>query len=203
MRISLFLLCTVAMLALAGGTAMADSIKGRVGVTGRIGVIYPSDSDIGGINQETDAGMIGGGGFIYGVNDNIAVEFDITHAGFGSSRPFPGPANKSTFETTDISFGGQYRFLNLPNSSVVPYVGGGLDFLVNGTNIAGADVDNVLGVHLSGGVDYFILKQLAVGGEFRGVVAPTADIINAGGAKAGNFDPMSISVIFGARYFFN
>lgn len=203
MRISVLTLCAAALLALSWGTAMADSIKGRVGVTGRIGVIYPSNSDLGAVSQETDAGLIGGGGFIYGVNDNVAVEFDITHAGFSASSAFPAPANRNTFETTDISLGGQYRFLNLPNDSLVPYAGGGLDILINGTNIPGADVDNVVGVHLSGGVDYFILKQFAVGGEFRVVIAPTGDIINSNGAKIGNYDPMSISVIFGARYFFD
>lgn len=203
MRISVLTLCATTLLVISWGTAMAESIKGRVGVTGRIGVIYPSNSDLGGVSQETDAGLIGGGGFIYGLDDKIALEFDITHGGFGSTATFPAPANKSTFETTNISFGGQYRFLNVPNSDLVPYLGGGLDILINGTNIPGADVDNVVGVHLSGGVDYFILKQFAVGGEFRGVVAPTADIINSSGAKIGNYDPMNISVIFGARYFFD
>jgi outer membrane protein len=68
--------------------------------------------------------------------------------------------------------------------------------------LAGQDVDNVVGVHLCGGIDYFILKQVAVGGEFRGVIAPSADI-TAGGVKTGSYDPISIAVTFSARYFFN
>jgi outer membrane protein len=64
------------------------------------------------------------------------------------------------------------------------------------------DVDTVVGVHLAGGVDYFLMKQLAFTSQLKAVIAPDADI-TASGAKIGNFDPMSISMTFGVRYFFN
>ena len=84
--------------------------------------------------------------------------------------------------------------------NLVPYVGAGLDILFSDFN--NADVDTVAGVHVSGGVDYFIMKQLAVTAELKGVVAPESDI-KYGGEKIGNYDPMSLSMTFGVRYFFN
>lgn len=89
-------------------------------------------------------------------------------------------------------------------SKLVPYAGAGLDILVNSSNAGGiSDVDNVVGVHVSGGVDYFILKELAITAEMKGVLAPDADIHNSVGTKIGNFDPNNFSMTFGVRYFFN
>jgi len=177
-----------------------DSIKGRFGISGRIGFLVPADSeaiatDIVVGKSHSDVGFIGGGGFIYGITDNIAAELDITHASFGTDR-------NTDFDTTNISMGVQYRFLNLPVRRLVPYAGGGLDILVNGAN-NGLDVDTVVGVHMQAGVDYFVMRQLALTSEIKGVLAPNADITNHGVGKIGEFDPNSLSMTFGARYFFN
>ncbi|HKZ18081.1 MAG TPA: outer membrane beta-barrel protein [Geobacteraceae bacterium] len=200
-----FILCVVATLILMAGTAMADSIKGRVGLTGRVGFAIPADSDINGVKVDTETGFIGGGGIIYGITDNIATELDVTHASYGSGTIVaPAPFGGSDFDTTNISLGVQYRFTNLPISKLVPYVGGGLDILVNDASTGGiSDIDTVVGGHLSGGVDYFLLKELALTTEVKGVLAPDADIHNSGGAKIGNFDPNNFSMTFGVRYFFN
>ena len=181
-----------AVLALAAGAAHAENIKGRLGVTGRFGFAVPADSDAFGLNVSTDPGFVGGGGVIYGLSDNVALEADVTHASYGSS-PDAG------FNTTDISFGAQYRFLNLPVQHLVPYAGGGLDILVHGADTA--DVDTVVGAHVKGGVDYFLTRDLAATAEMKWVIAPNADIRDAFG-KFGNFDPMNFSMMFGARYFF-
>ncbi len=193
------LFCAAALLAFAAGTATAaDSIKDRLGVTGKIGFTVPADTDLAlGTavpRAHTDTGFIGGGGFIYGITDNIAAELDIAHAGFGSSEGID-------FDVTNISFGVQYRFLNVPIRHLVPYAGGGLDILLNGAN-GGIDIDNVVGVHAVAGVDYFIQRQLALTTEIKGVLAPNADI-TVGGNRVGNFDPDSFSMTFGVRYFFN
>lgn len=185
-----------AILALAAGAAQADDIKGRVGVTGRLGFAVPADSDADGHNISTDAGIIGGGGVIYGVTKNVALEADVSHTSYGSG---PGV----DFSTTDIAFGAQYRFINLPEKHLVPFVGGGLDILVNNVDSAVGDVDTVVGAHVKGGVDYFFTKELAVTAEMKAILAPNADIRDAGGAKVGNFDPMNFSMMFGVRYFFN
>ncbi|HEY6871372.1 MAG TPA: outer membrane beta-barrel protein [Geobacteraceae bacterium] len=200
----LVVFCAAALLTLAAGTAMAaDSIQGRLGVTGKIGFAVPADSELNnGTKISTDTGFIGGGGFIYGITDNIAVEFDITHAAYGSSTLVaPGFFGSSDIDTTNISFGVQYRFLNLPVRHLVPYAGGGLDILLNDAN--NGDVDNTVGIHLNAGADYFIQRQIALTTEIKGVIAPDADITVPGVGKVGNFDPDSFSMTFGVRYFFN
>ena len=184
------------ILALAAGAAQADDITGRVGVTGRLGFAVPADSDVDGHKISTDAGIIGGGGLIYGVTKNVALEADVSHTGYGSS---PGV----DFNTTDIAFGAQYRFTNLREKHLVPFVGGGLDILVNNVDNAVADVDTVVGAHVKGGVDYFFTKELAATGEMKAILAPNADIRDSSGAKVGNFDPMNFSLMVGIRYFFN
>ena len=199
----LVVLCAAALLTVAAGTAMAaDNIKGRLGVTGKIGFLVPADNDIAvGLPNgrgNTDTGFVGGGGLIYGITDTIAGELDITHTSFGVS----GSNNISDFDTTNVSLGVHYRFLNVPIRHLVPYVGGGLDILINGAN-NGFDVDTVVGVHANGGVDYFLQRQLALTTEIKGVIAPNADIHGPNGGFAGNFDPNSFSMTFGVRYFFN
>lgn len=182
-----------AVLAMAAGAAYGEDIGGRLGVTGRFGFAVPADSDVNGYNVSTDPGFVGGGGLIYGVTDNIALEADITHASYGGSPDYG-------FNTTDISFGAQYRFLDLPVRHLVPFAGGGLDILLNDAD--GADVDTVVGGHVKGGVDYFLTKELAATAEMKWVLAPNADVQDFTGRKAGNFDPMNFSMMFGARYFF-
>ena len=197
----LIVFCMAAIVSLGAGSAMADdSINGRLGVSGRIGFIVPADNEavstgvlIG--RGHTDAGFVGGGGFIYGVTDHIAAEFDITHSSFGTD-------SLADFDTTDISMGVQYRFLNIPVRHLVPYVGGGLDILINGAN-NGLNVDTVVGVNAKAGVDYFVMRNFALTSELKGVLAPNADINRPGSGKIGDFDPDSFTMTFGVRYFFN
>lgn len=81
----LIMLCLAVMFILTAGTALADSIRGRLGITGRLGFAVPADSNINGSNISTETGFNGGGGFIYGLTDNIATELDVTHAAYGST----------------------------------------------------------------------------------------------------------------------
>lgn len=189
--------CLAATICLATGTAMADNIKGRLGVTGKVGFLDVSDGDLGDRRIKPDTGFVGGGGLIYGVTDNVAAEFDITRSEFGSDFPVTG--NSGDFGITDIAFGAQYRF-NVAHTKLVPYAGGGVDILLN--DYDPAEVDNLLGIHINGGIDYFIMKQLALNVEARVVIAPEADI-KTSGIKVGNFDPSGFSTTFGVRFFFN
>jgi outer membrane protein len=201
--IAVFLLivcCLVTNSAIAAGTNMSDSIRGRLGITGKLGFLVPADSDavstgvvIG--RAHTDVGFIGGGGFIYGITDNIAAEFDITHSSFGSDADI-------NFDTTNISLGVQYRCPHVPIKHLIPYAGAGLDILLNGAD-NGLDVDNVVGLHVKAGVDYFLLKQLALTSEIKGVIATNVDVNRPGIGKVREFDPDSFSMTFGLRYFFN
>lgn len=191
MKKILVLVCATVTLSLAAGSAFADSIKGRLGVTGKIGFTIPADGEYGPNNIDTDTGFIGGAGVIYGIDNTIAVEADITRSTFGS--------NIGDFDVTDLAVGAQYRFA-LSQPQLVPYLGAGLDFLVIDAD-GGHNVDNTFGVHAKAGVDYFLMKQLALTAEAKFLVAPDADI--NGPTNNGNFDPTSLSTTFGVRYFFN
>ena len=65
------------------------------------------------------------------------------------------------------------------------------------------DVDTTVGAHASAGVDYFLLKQLALTAEAKLVAAPDTSITDRFGNRRGDFDPSSISTTVGVRYFFN
>ena len=194
------LACLAATVSLASGTAMADSIKGRLGVTGKVGFLVPADNDAEYSNNRTnrtDKGLIGGGGLLYGIGDNFAAEFDVTGSSFGSDT--------GDFSVANISLGGQYRFTLPQIRKLVPYAGVGLDILATDydpNDGTGRHVDTTVGVHASGGVDYFIQEHLALSAEAKIVAAPDADI-SARGQRSGDFDPTSFSSTFGVRYFFN
>ena len=193
--------CLLAIVTASASSAMAENIASRVGMTGRIGFIIPSDNDFDDRKLEADAGFVGGGGLIYGYDRNLAVELDITRTEFSSNRV--SGQNEGDFGITNISLGAQYRFIE-PQPKLVPYVGAGFDILLTehtrpiGTK---ANVDNTFGVHLSGGVDYFFQKGIAVTAELKAVLAVEADISTSSGT--GHFDPSSLSGTVGVRYFFN
>ena len=201
MKKGLVFFCIALMLTMAAGAASAEDIAGKFGVTGRIGFLVPADSEatVYGAdiqNISTGVGFVGGGGFLYGINRNFAAELDITYTGFTGDRVF----SSFDFNIINIALGGQYRFKEM--SKFTPYVGLGLNILFNGAD-NGYNVDTVPGIHLAGGVDYFLTKNLALNSELKFVVAPNADITTYGGLKVGNFDPSSFSMIFGVRYFIN
>jgi outer membrane protein len=190
--------CLATAVSMTGGTAMADSIKGRLSVTGKVGFLSPADNTAENVNNRTDTGFVGGGGLLYGIDDHIAVELDVTRTSFGSDT--------GDFGVTDVSLGGQYRFA-LQQRQLVPYVGAGLDILVTDYDFNGgakSDVDTTVGGHISGGVDFFLQKNLALTAEAKLVGAPNAKITDRqSGNHVGNFDPSSFSTMVGIRYFFN
>jgi outer membrane protein len=188
--------CLASAVAMTAGTAMADSIKGQLGVTGKIGFLVPADNDSDFFNNKTDVGFVGGASLIYGLDDHFAAELEVSRTQFGSET--------GDFGVTDISIGGQYRFA-LPSHQLVPFVGVGLDVLVSDYDpYSGAtrDVDTTVGAHLSGGVDYFISKHLALTAEAKLVAAPDTSITDRFGDHRGDFDPSSFSTTVGLRYFF-
>jgi len=208
MKRTVVFMCLALFFILSASIAMAaDSISGKVGISGQIGFLVPSDSEAfepftPSYNLESDVGFIGGGGLIYGINKNLAIECNITYTEFAAKI---AGIQEGDFDTTNIAFGVQYRFVDIPVPHLVPYAGGGLDILMNGFSSSygnSLDVDTVAGVHVCGGVDYFILPQLALNAELKGVLAPDADI-NYSGIKVGNYDPTSLSMTFGVRFFFN
>ena len=189
----------VVMAVLLSGNAMAESLKGKFGVNGRLGFIIPADSDkndpAGRLLVNTDAGITGGGGFIYGLDDNLAVEMDVIHSSFDTNS-----AEWGTAEINTLSFTVQYRFP--AQNRIIPYVGGGVDVLIS--DLPSHSIDTVLGLHLAAGADYFLTSQFALNAELKGVEAFDADVIDSnGGAKVGNFNPSSLTGTLGVRFFFN
>ena len=191
----MLLLCLTLVAAMAGA-AGAEDIAGKFGITGRIGFQVPANSEVkyggGSINTlSTNVGFIGGGGLMYGINKHFAAEIDVTNSSFSG--------NDIDFNVVNLSLGGQYRFKEF--KGFTPFVGAGLDILLNGAS-GSYNVDNNLGAHVNGGVDYFFMKNFAVTTELKLVIAPNTDITNAAG-KQGNFDPSSFNMTFGVRYFIN
>lgn len=194
--------CLATAVSLTSGTAMADSIKGRIGVTGKIGMISPADNTADNnslyYRNRTDTGLIAGGGLIFGIDDHIALEVDATRATFGSET--------GDFAVTNLSLGGQYRFA-LQQRQLVPYIGVGVDFIATDYDVNSgqrSDVESKVGWHASGGFDYFIQKNLALTAELKLVAAPDAGINDReSGKDVGDFDPSSFSSTIGIRFFFN
>lgn len=189
--------CLATTITMSAGRAMADSINGKTGVTGRIGILNPADNDSDFQHNRTDQGLAAGVGVIHGFDNHIAGELEVSRTTFGSET--------GDFGITDVSFGGQYRFA-LSHRQLVPYLGVGMDVLFSDYDPNGGskqDVDTTVGVHISGGVDYFLQRQLALTAEVKVVAAPDTSIIDRFGDHVGNFNPSSVSTTVGFRYFFN
>ena len=189
--------CLATTISMTAGVAMADSIKGRIGVTGKLGFILPADNDADLTHNKTDVGLTAGAGLIYGLDNHFAAEIGVTQSNFD--------ADNGDFDVTDFSLGGQYRFTST-NPKLVPYLGAGFNILAtdyNSNNGGSRDVDTKFGVYASGGVDYFLLNNMALTAEVRLVVAPDAKITDGNGNSRGHFDPTSFSTTGGIKFFFN
>jgi outer membrane protein len=191
---------------ICANAALAQSIAGKFGVSARGGFIIPSDDELVGAGSriETQVGWAAGGGLIYGITDNIAAEAEVTYSQF-NGKLFG--IDVGTGKTTDIALGAQYRFM--PQKALVPYVGVGIDFILNSfdnnpvLSPGQLDVDWSFGGYLKTGVDYFITPQVALNAEFKGVICTTADVKDFKGYVGAKFDPSNISGLFGVKLFFN
>jgi len=177
-------------------TAMAESINGRLGLTGKVGFIVPmKDLEIDGAEiGEHSTGFAGGGGLIYGLGNNFALEFDVTHCPSADVKIAGVKVGEQ--QTTDISIGVQYRFM--PENRLVPYVGAGADFIKG--DIADSTIEWAYGGHASIGADYFINKSIVVTADFKYVAGSKSDI-QLYNRTIGKYDPMNFNGTFGVRLF--
>ena len=199
------LVCMTVVIALLAGNVMADSIRGRTGLTARGGFQVPVDSKFQpdtGIDIDGQTGWAAGGGFIFGVTDNMALTLDATYARYDLEV-----SGVKTFEarTVDASVGLQYRFN--PQLRVVPYAEIGVDVFFNDIEnrtglIGDLDTDESFGGHVSAGFDIFLSRQAALTAEIRGVLASEADVKDFTGFAGARFDPSNVSGLFGLRLFF-
>jgi outer membrane protein len=220
-----FLLACIALL-LFSNIAMAESIAGKFGVTvrGGIGEYFNNDfkDAIAGANIDGDTvssttikGGVGwtlGTGFMYGITDNLAVDFDIIYSQFETTWTLAtlGDRTFGKAKTFDFSFGAQWRFR--PKKSFVPYIGAGLDVMINNFDYyyAGAgesiELDNTYGGHLTLGADYFLTPNIALNAEFRYLCSTSGDMTRKypgeGDVVIGSFSPSNVYGVAGIRFFF-
>jgi OOP family OmpA-OmpF porin len=215
------LLVATAVLLLLASTAMADSIAGKVGVTARGGASYIFNSSYftdevregTNLDMKPGWGWTAGAGIMYGITDHLAVDFDAIYmqAPFDASGNGVSKWNMGTGRTIDLALGAQWRFI--PKSRFVPYVGAGVDFLINNFDLsnefkASADVssvkvDNTWGGHLSVGADFFITPNIALNAEVRGLYSTKGDLKNdPSGITYAKYDPSNVSGFLGIRFFF-
>lgn len=192
----MLLLCAGALLMAAplAQNASAEDLRGRIAVTGKLGVTNPAESEsdtvYGRMVVSTDAGLIGGVGVLFGVDDNVAVELELSRSTFDAG-------SFGDADVTDVSIGAQYRFPG--RQLVVPYVGAGLDVLIN--DVGNRYANTTVGAHVNGGLDCFMNRQVALNLELKAVESFKADLDGPNGT--GKFDPSALSFTVGARFFFN
>jgi outer membrane protein len=196
MRKAFWLLTTV-ILTLLTGTARADTLDGRLGLTGKGGALVPLQDDFISSTSKSRAGLAAGGGLIYGFGGNLAAEVDVTHVLNLDVETSGAKAFEATL--TDVAVGLQYRVATA--SRLTPFFGAGVDFIkgtlksVNGANY---DMDWTEGGHVNVGFDYFLTRGLAFTADLRGLIAFKGDIKNGGG-KVGEYEPTSFIGTLGVR----
>ena len=126
------ILFATAVLLLLANTVMADDISGKVGITARGGASYFAES---GFSDEAlaqgqglslrkdikaDLGWAAGGGMVYGITDNLAVNFDVIYyqADVRGKAIYGFETLLGRGKTIDFALGAQWRFK--PKSQFIP-----------------------------------------------------------------------------------
>ena len=219
-------LLATAVLLLLASTAMADSIAGKFGITVRGGASYILNSEFtdeaiasfagDGVVVDKDIkpgiGLGGGVGIMYGITDNLAVNFDVIYMQTDVKATGNGvEVTMGKGKTYDFALGAQWRFM--PKSQFVPYVGAGFDILLNkfdpsdewGDPGVTLDVATTYGGHLSVGADFFFTPNIALNAEIRGLYSTKGDITasdDPSGTAWAKYNPSNISGFLGIRFFF-
>jgi outer membrane protein len=179
------------------GSAMAESINGRLGVVARVGATVPLKDDFIKGTSDTKAGLVAGGGLIYGFSEYVAADVEVLHM----PKLDVHASGVKTYEATvtDVALGLQLRFLT--SNNVVPYIGLGPDFItadlrhVNGT---GYKLDWTYGGHVNFGFDWFINPGVALTTDLRGVYAVDGDVLS-GSSKVSEYSPQWFQGTVGVR----
>jgi outer membrane protein len=198
MRRATLLVLAITALVLSSTTAMAASLGHRLGLTGKLGALVPLQDDFISSTSNATTSFVGGGGLIYGFSKNFAGEIEVMHAPQLDVDVSGGRAYEATL--TDISVGGQYRFMS--EDRLVPFVGLGADFikgkLEHSATGAKYDLDWTVGGHVSAGLDYFLNRGIALSAEGRFVFGAEGDV-KSGGNKVGEYDPMNFQATVGFK----
>ncbi|HEY6837588.1 MAG TPA: outer membrane beta-barrel protein [Geobacteraceae bacterium] len=190
-------LLILAILAFTAGTAMADSIGGRFGVTGRAGGLVPVGDPLISSTSESKTGFVGGGGLIFGLGSCFDADVEVLHSPQLNTEI--GGVKVAEAQLTDIAIGIHYRIM--PNNRLVPYIGGGADFIKGDVSFTSGNtygLDWTYGGHANAGIDFFLNKSIALNLDFRGLFAVKGDITR-GDVVVGEYDPMSFIGTVGIR----
>jgi len=180
---------------LSAATALASGIDGRFGITGKAGALVPLKDDFIGGSTGSDPGLAAGGGIIFGLGNNLAIEVDAIH--LMKSNVSSG-ASSAEASLTDVGLGLQYRFG--PDNRLVPFIGGGADFikgeLKNSSDVT-FNLDWTVGGHVNAGFDFFVTKGIALTVDTRGLFAADGDVKGT----PLKYNPMSFIGTVGIRLF--
>jgi outer membrane protein len=178
--------------------ALGASLNGRLGLTGKAGALVPLKDDFISSTSESRTGIAAGGGLIFGVCRDFAVEVDVTRAPQLDVEISGSKAYEAAL--TDIAIGFQYRLLS--QNRLVPFFGLGADFikgnLKHSASGARYNLDWTEGGHVNAGLDFFITNSIALSAETRYVFAFDGDVKSAG-TKVGKYDPMNFIGTIGFR----
>lgn len=205
------LLQALILLTLAAGSADAASIAGRLGITAQLGFASPADSSFteGFVRAnslrddklEPGSAFIGGGGLIFGLTPNLALE---AAAHYQPSIEYGNSGVKALeISSTNVSLGLQLR--NNVSPDLAAYLGAGFDVLLSEVEDPDGnqgDADTVVGGHVHMGGDYFVSPSIALNLDLRGVIFPEADLKSGGGTVA-RYSPTSFIGLVGVRFFLN
>ena len=180
---------------LSASTALASGIDGRFGITGKAGALVPLKDDFIGGTSGSDPGLAAGGGIIFGLGKNLALEVDAIHL---VKSNISSGANGAEASLTDVALGLQYRFA--PDNRLVPFIGGGADFikgeLKNNSDVK-FNLDWTVGGHVNAGFDYFVTRGIAFTVDTRVLFAADGDVTGT----PRKYNPLSFIGTVGLRLF--
>ncbi|WP_051292916.1 outer membrane beta-barrel protein [Citrifermentans bremense] len=204
-------LFAITLLAVTSAKADAESIAGRIGITGQLGFATVATSnysrDFVASNSLSDEKLssgstfAGGGGLILGLTRNVAIEAGALYL---APRDYKNAGVKALeIENVDVSLGLQLR--NNVSEDIAAYLGGGVDVLLSSVKDFSGNkgkADTVVGGHVNVGGDYFVSRHIALNLDLRGLIFPDVDL-KSGGTTVAEYDPISFVGLVGVRFFLN
>ncbi len=197
------ILMLAAAFILFASVASAESIAGKFGFSLMGGTKVSLDLD----DNDHNWGYAVGGGFVYGITDSVAIDFDVQYA---ENRLTDHRLKDTLARRVDLALGMQYRFF--PTKRLVPYLGAGASIIIPDITITeefanflsvgtATDTAATFGGFAQIGLDYFVTPQIALYTEFKETLGVDSDI-KANGKTIAVYDPSNFSAMLGARLFF-
>jgi len=221
MRFVKVLLSVSMMAIIITGTASAQELTGRIGLTPQLGLVIPT-GDLADVNDGLGAtiGFAGGFSVEYFLNENIAIGGKIVYDRFGMDtdsieaglhEEFPDVSFEIDANWTVIEFGAFMRYIFTPNSptrfsgSVGVIMGkpdGTIELSSQGiTGKMETDISMALGLEVALGVIHLVSENMGVFGEvgFTHLMTDGKDVTITAVGESGTFESDINSQWFGVR----